>query len=440
VDRIRVTARGREEVLISGIDTLTRRLRSRLGESMRSIEKATVPVSKVTTSSWEALDYFSLAQARRQDGKTKEAVALYELALAKDPEFVAARTSLALVLIQFMGQAEKGKDMLKQALKDAQSQGLPPRDMLPLKAVHRQFVDGDLEGALAEYRTIMELFPDLMPPYNNAGRILQALGRHDEAATMYEDAAKRGPRNSIPLQNLWFLHMNFRMDAPAAESTGRRLVDLAPTLANSHSFLGYCLAVQEKFADAEKELRKALEIEPDHPYALANLGHVLFAAGKASAAVPIYRRVVELDKQRKSENTLVWDSIALALVQREAGQTAEARNTCGDVRAELVKKTSGPAPAPGDWIALGALETIAGERAKAEACLKKIRPAEIKDPYTLCDLAECYAILGMPALAVEFLKKFLQAGSRDLYFPVILPEFQSIRKNPQFRALFKLVG
>ncbi len=236
VDRIRLTTRGREEVLLSGIDKLTRQVRSRLGESIKSIEKADVPVAKVTTSSWEALDYFSLAQARRQDGKSKEAATLYELALEKDPGFVAARASLGLVLIQFLGQVEKGKDMLRQALKDAQSQGLPQRDLLPLKALHRQFVDGDLEGALAEYRTITELFPDLMPPYNNAGRVLQALGRYDEAATMYEEAFKRAPKSSIPLQNLWFLHMNFREDAPAAESTGSAFRRFGPGIGEFPQF------------------------------------------------------------------------------------------------------------------------------------------------------------------------------------------------------------
>ncbi len=247
VDRIRVAARGREAVLLKGIDQLTGRLRSRLGESLGSIEKAARPVATVTTSSWEALNYFSLAQAKRSDGRFKEAVALYELALDKDPKFVAARSSLALVLIQFMNDEKKGQAMLRQALEDGMSQKLPEKDLLPLKAVCRQFVDKDLEGALAEYKTLMELFPDLMPPYNNAARVLQALGRYDEAVPLFEEAARRAPKSSIPLQNAWFLHMNLRHDAPAAERAARRLAELAPSLANSHSYLGYSLAVQEKF-------------------------------------------------------------------------------------------------------------------------------------------------------------------------------------------------
>ena len=51
VDRIRVTALGREEVLLSAIDKLARQVRSRLGESLNSIEEADKAVIQLTTSS-----------------------------------------------------------------------------------------------------------------------------------------------------------------------------------------------------------------------------------------------------------------------------------------------------------------------------------------------------------------------------------------------------
>jgi tetratricopeptide (TPR) repeat protein len=438
VDRIRVTAKGREDVLLKGIDDLTKRLRSRLGESLSSIEKSNASVATVTTSSWEALDYFSLAQAKRNESKAKEAAALYELALGKDPHFVAARSSLGLVLIQFLGQKDKGKDMIRQALKDAQAQALPERDVLPLKAVHRQFVDGDLPGALEEYKTLIGLFPDLMPPANNAGRILQALGRYDEAAAMYEEAIKRAPRSSIPLQNLWFLQMNFRKDPRGGESAAQRFVDLAPTLANSHNFLGFSLAVQEKYAEAEKELRKALDLDPEHPYALANLAHVLYASDKPGEAVGLYRKILDFDKLGKSAGSPEWDGIALALALRDSGQGAEAQRGLAEIRAGLEKKDAGSAPTPDSWVALGALEAVAGDFGKADACLQKIRRPEIKDPNTLMDLAELYALLGKPAQAVDLIHESLEMGFSDCFFPVILPEFKAIKKTAGFRKIFKL--
>ncbi len=220
VETIRVTARGREEVLLKAIDTLSDKLRSRLGESLRSIGKASRPVSQVTTSSWDALKEFSVGQARWQEGKFQDAARFFELALAKDPQFVEAHGSLGLVLIQFLRQEEKGQEMLRRALQLALAQDYPTRDLLKLKAVNRQFVDKDLPRALDEYRTLREVYPDFMPAWNNSGRIMQALGRYDEAAAMYEKAAETAPRNTIPLQNLWYLYYYYQEGRPGGRNDG----------------------------------------------------------------------------------------------------------------------------------------------------------------------------------------------------------------------------
>jgi eukaryotic-like serine/threonine-protein kinase len=438
VARIQVKSNGREDVLLKGVDKLSREVRSRLGESLNSIEKATVSVAKVTTSSWEALDYYSMAQARRDATKYKEAAALYQLALEQDPHFFAAQGALGLIQVQFLDQAERGKEMLRGALREAQSQGAPESQIQGFKALNRQFVDGDLEAALAEFRTMMNLFPDLMPPANNAGMILQALGRYDEAAAMFDEAAKRGPKNSIPLHNLYYLQLNFRKDAAASESAARRLVELAPGLAMTHNSLGYCLAVQEKFREAESELRKALEIEPEHAYALANLGHVLFAAGWAKEAVPIYRRVLELDAAGKTAGWPEWDCVALAMALRESGQVEEAKKATAQGRDLTTKRLKGRPPKAEDWLAFAGLAAVGGDTDRALIYIDRAAPAVIKDADSLMDLAQIYALLGRPGPAIEHIKKSLAAGFDDPLFPVILPEFQVLRKHPEFRALFKL--
>jgi serine/threonine protein kinase/Flp pilus assembly protein TadD len=440
VDRIRVTARGREEVLLRAIDELSEKLRSRLGESLRSIEKANRPVSEVTTSSWEALKDFSMGQAKWQEGKFKEAAQYFELALEKDPQFVEAGGSLGLLQIQFLGQEEKGQEMLRLALKLAEAQDYPPRDLLKIKAVNKQFVDKDLAGALEEYRMVRELFPDFMPAWNNTGRILQSLGRHDEAAAMFEKAVELAPRNSIPLLNLWYSHSLFRKDIRAAETTARRYVAMAPELANTHSILGYTLAVQEKFPEAEKELRKAVELEPGHPYALPNLAHMLLAAGKAAEAVSFYRKVAELGPKGGMFGHPAKNAFDLASALKEAGNRKEAEQIAAEAQATMLKDFGTAKPDARNTILLGKLSAISGKAGEGRAYLNKALEAGDEDPYTLMDLAGLYAVLGQEKPATATLKKSLEQGFSDPFFPVILPEFFSIRKNPDFRALFKLVN
>jgi tetratricopeptide (TPR) repeat protein len=255
---------------------------------------------------------------------------------------------------------------------------------------------------------------------------------------MFEEAAKRAPKSSIPLLNLYQLQLNLRKDASAAEPVARRLVELGPGLAMTHAGLGYCLAVQEKFREAELELRKALEIESEQPEAFPNLGHVLFAAGWAKEAVPIYRRVLELDATGKTSGWPEWDCVALALALRESGQVEEAEKATAQGRDLETKRLKGRTPEAADWLAYAGLAAVGGDTERALVYIDRAVPAGIKDPDTLMDLAEVNALLGRPGPAVEYIKKSLAAGFSDPFFPVIIPEFQVLRKNPEFRALFKL--
>ena len=441
IDRIRVTARGREEVLLKAIDVLSDKLRSHLGESLKSIEKANRPVTQVTTSSWDALNSFSLGQARWQDGKVQDAAKFFELAIEKDPQFVEAHGSLGLVLIQFLRQEEKGQEMLRRALKLAEAQDYPTRDLLKLKAVNRQFVDKDPQRALEEYRTLREVYPDHMPAWNNSGRILQSLGRFDEAAAMYEKAAELAPHNSIPLLNLWYLYYYYKRDVQAAERAARRYAAMASDLANSHSLLGFCLAVQEKFPEAEKELKRAIELEPAHPYALPNLAHMLLASGKAAEAVPYYRKVAELGRNGGMNGDPEINAYDLAVALGASGSREEAGRVAADAEASVLKEHGPGKPDAGDFICLlGKLCAVAGRKDQGLAYLNRALAAKSDDPGSLADLAGLYAGLGQVKPAVAALKAALDKGLSDPLFPVILPDYLPIRKDPGFRALFKLAN
>ena len=436
VDRIRVTAKSKEDVLLHAIDEMAGQVRARLGESLGSIRKADRPVAEVTTSSWDALNYLAMATAKWQQGKFNDAAALLELALENDPQFVDARGTLGLIYCQFLNDRAKGKDLLKRALADAERQKIAQRDLLKLRAVNRQFVDDDMPGALEQYRLLRELYPDYMPPWNNSGIILRGLGRFEDAAAMFEKAATCAPRNSIPLYNLWNLQIGQLHDAAAAERTARRLVSVSPDIANSHSMLGYSLAAQWRFADAEREFRRTTELDPEHPYGVPNLGHVLFAQGRAADAVPVYRKMVDMGKRRLTTGNPATESFDLALALRNAGNAAEAATVAQDASAAVLNKLKGAAPGPFELAALGALAAAAGQAETASQYLARAERAPKADANTLMDIAELQALLGRKQSALATMRKSFAAGYSDFFFPAIIPGFQPVRNDPEFRALF----
>jgi len=434
VDRIRVTARGREDVLLNAIDKLAHEVRVRLGESIGSIQKADEPVVKVTTSSWEALHYMAMGQAKWNEYKFKDAAAFFELALEKDPHFATARGSLGLLLIQFLGQQEKGKDMLKQALIDAE--GLPQDEYLMLKAVRRRYVDGDLNGALDEYGLLIQLYPDMMQPYNNSGMILRDLGRYDEAVKMFAKAAEVAPRNSIPIGNLWFTHIFFRKDPEAAEESARQLVNLGPEIANYQHSLAWSLVAQGRFEESLPIFRKVLDLEPEHYYGLPNMAHVLLAVGAADEAVLKYKELRELVSQGRRRGSYAKECFNLALALLEAGEQQEAKRVAAEGQEALLKILEKTSPNAQNLLILAQLEWARGRMDETQRNLNEALKMGIKDPYTTMDLAELYAVLGEGMLAIKCIKNSLESGYGDPFFPLVFPAFQSIRNDPEFRALF----
>lgn len=436
VDRIRVKALGREEVLLHAIDKLARQVRSDLGESLESIQEADKNIIQHTTSSWEALHYLSMGQSKWHEGKFKEAASFFELALEKDPEFVAARGSLGLVLIQFLGQREEGKDMLRRALKDAED--LPQKEFLLIKAVNLWYVEENYQDALEQYRIIRELYPDLMQPYNNSGVILRDLGQYEEAIAMFEKAAEVAPTNSIPLANLWWTHLTFRKDPASAEEVARRVVALSPNIAIHYHWLGYALAAQARFDEAVEAYKQVLSLEPQHSYGLPNMAYVLLAAGRPAEAVPYFKKILELVQQGQMKGYYPVSCFDLALALRESGDKKEAKKIADQGIKDLIQKVG--EKWKGAWIPLlmAKLELISGNQDKAREYLTQAETLGLNDQGAYVYMAEVQALLGNHDKAIQTLRKVLEAGHKDPYFLHLYPAFQPIRDNPKFRDLFSL--
>jgi tetratricopeptide (TPR) repeat protein len=434
VDRIRVTALGQEEVLLHAIDELVREVRSSLGESIDSIEEADMPVVKATTSSWEALQYVAMGQERRQAGHFKDAAGFYNLAIEKDPHFASAKASLGLILIQFLNQKEEGQEKLRQALQDAV--GLPQQEYLMIKAVNKWYVDEDYTGALEEYRIVRELYPDLWTAYNNPGVILRGLGQFDEAIAMFEKAAELSPRGSTPLANLWFTHLNYKKDPRAAEGIARRLIALAPEIAYCHHFLGYSLAAQGRYEEALEAYRKTIEIEPNHAYGRPNMAHLLIVTERPEDAIEHYREVRVLVSQGQIHGTYVSSSLDLAIASKFAGDEERTKRVVEEGKEVHLETMEETGPNAQLLVVLALLDAVGGDIDAAEESVKKALELGINDPYSTMNLAEYYALIGKKDRAIETLKKAFDMGYSDPYFPMIIPAFQPIRFEPEFRAVF----
>ncbi len=425
-----VAARGREEVLVSAIDELTRRLRERLGESLESIARRDAPLVRYTTSSLEALELAALglrASARTDHAKAERC---YREALQHDPHFAMARAALGLVLLQFRGRPEEGKKELARALADADA--ISPREHLHLRALNRQYVTEDLPGALDDYRFMSELYPDMFQPYNNSGRILEKLGRFEDAEAMYGRARQADPRSAVPLWNTYYLCAGPLRDPGKAEAAARALVALDPGVANAQHALGWSLVMERRFAEAEEQMKATLRMAPSLPRARANLAHLQLRRGALEEAIAGYRGLSSAVPSASAEH----DALCLGLALRAAGRRAEA--TAATLPAAETMKARGrrsPLDA-GDEGLLAALLAVAGRTAEARAALARAgRGGERPGPNTLW-LARGYAAVGEDDRAAALVESTLAAGiENDPYMVLVDPSFAAIRDRPEVDRL-----
>lgn len=428
-DRIRITAKGSDQVLLESIDELTRTVRRRLGESLRSISETDPPFAKYTTSSWEALRLVALASNQWASTRWRDAADSFELALEEDPEFAIARASLGLLQIQFLGQPELGKQMLVQALADASE--VSRREFLLLRAVNRQFVDEDLDGALADYRVVSDLYPDAVAPYNNSGRILQGMGRYEEAVRMYDRARAVDPRSIFPVHNMWWVLNQFLLRPIEAEEAARTLVDLQPENPWSHHALGWTLVSLRRFDEAEEEMKTVLEIDPSHPFAAANLGHLLYRRGEFQEAAEVYGSTFQRSHESEQIETDIYDSLCLGLALQGAGRQDEAREVFERELAAHQSNVRKGMEAGREICLLAAL----GRSREAWSLAEDIESRDPTDPAELLILAEVYTLVGQSEVAVQALERAFAAGFDDPYYILVDPLLGGLQSEPAIDRL-----
>jgi len=428
-DSIRLTAKGRDKVLLESIDTLTRQVRRRLGESLRSIAETDPPLVQYTTSSWEALQLYSTGLQEWAASRMEEAARSFELAIDKDPQFAMARGSLGLVYIQFLGREEEGRQLLHQALEDASE--VSQREFLHLRAVHRQFVEGDLDAALADYSLMSRLYPDAVAPYNNSGRILQDLGRYEDAARMYRRAAEVDPRSPHPLFNLWYV-LNIKLAQPvAAEKAARTLLELQPDSPWARHALAWSLVSQRRFEEAEAGMRAVLEVDPRNGYALPNLAHLLYRRGAFAEAAAIYREIHKRSHASDEIGTENFDSLCLGLALQGMGRNGEARQVLESEIADNRARFEGGQL----MIWQGCLLAASGRTAEAMDFARDLEAADPTVPGRLLALAETLALVGEREAAIAALERAFDAGYDDRYYILVDPPLVGLADHPAIDRL-----
>ena len=83
---------------------------------------------------------------------------------------------------------------------------------------------------------------------------------------------------------------------PKARAAAQKALEINPNMAEPHATLGYVLHEYDwKHAEAEKEFKRAIEIDPNYPSAHQWYGEYLMNMGRSDEAIAELKRALELD-------------------------------------------------------------------------------------------------------------------------------------------------
>jgi eukaryotic-like serine/threonine-protein kinase len=200
-----VTAASKEKVL-NAVGEAASGLRTRLGESLASVQKFDAPLDEATTSSLEALKEFSLgtretAQASAAGSSGLSAgVSHFERAIQLDPSFASAYASLAITYLNLYGPSRAAMYYTKAyELRDHASE----RERLRITALYYQSVVGDLNKSSEVLAEQIASYPRQASRARNNLAILYAeQGKYSEALQMERQAIAESPSTTIFFGNV----------------------------------------------------------------------------------------------------------------------------------------------------------------------------------------------------------------------------------------------
>ncbi len=424
--------------ILQAIDRLSKRMRERIGESLRTI-RANDPLEQVTTASLPALRFYTQAIRVSNEGNEDAAIAFLEQAIAADSGFAMAYRKLAVQLSNLRIETTR---MIAAATKAYQHRDrLPEVERYLATAWYFDAAVYDVEQANNAYRAVLAIQPDEGTALNNLGVNLEIARRFAEAESLYVRAIETGAvdvnyRGAVRTQMVQgkvaearatlaqfakafpaspavpALRARMAWTAGAGDSAEASFRELAGQPAPSAQVtaaegLAALAQAQGKLAEAERQLRlvmtlrEKMNLPADYLAAATELASAQVLYGREPAAA---LRTIDSALARHS-----WAAITpldrpapqMAVAYARAGQPARGRHLMTEYEAsvpEAVRRGD-----PSRLLAAGLLAFGEGRAQDAIAALREYNEATGScTTWGLADLGRAYELAGQKdsALAV----------------------------------------
>ncbi len=360
----------RKEDVLNALTQIASKFRTRVGESLVTVEKHDTPLAEATTPSLAALKAYSMGWKVVASPGGDAAIPFFKHAVEIDPKFAIAYASLGL-MYGSSGETELGTENIRKAyeLRDRASDN----EKFFITAYYDGRATGNQKKAQQTCEAWAQAYPREWKPHSFlAGFIYPVLGEHEKAAEeaqetielapdfgvgyallgsnslsldrlgAAEDAARRASERKIEIPLLALLRYDVAflkgdiggMQREVAAARGKSGVE---ELISDHQ--AFALAYAGHLQEATKMLRRASDLAQQAAHREKAAGFETRAAlweafyGNAPAAKPAAMAALALAKNREVQ---YGAALALAI----AGDSSQAQRLTNDLESSFPEDTS----------------------------------------------------------------------------------------------------
>jgi Predicted integral membrane protein len=257
----------------------------------------------------------------RTPPELKKGIDFFRQAIKLDPKYAAAYSGLAdcytaLGYGSFISPKDAFPNALEFASKAVELDSTLAEPHASL-GYYRFYYDWDWAAAEQEFRTAIALNPNYELGYDWYGYYLTAMKRYDEAKIIFKKAIELDPL-SVPINTDISFCYYYTGDYANAIKKLQESIRMNPKFVLAHIWLGRTYQLKKMYPEAVIEYKKALEVSPDWPVALSQLGSVYGVSGNKAEAQKILDSLISW-----SSNKFVT-SYGVALVNMGLGDKEKA--------------------------------------------------------------------------------------------------------------------
>jgi serine/threonine protein kinase/tetratricopeptide (TPR) repeat protein len=296
----------------------------------------------------------------------------------------------------------------------------------------RRTADG-LRQAIERLERAVELDPEFALAYSELADCYALLnwyvepppaGAWERAKESALRAVEADPNLPESHASLGFVRLHYDRDWMDAERELRKAIQLKPSNQVAHRWYAYSLSAMGRHDEAYAEIERARQISPQSAVIATAVANVLFLAGKFDDSVAQARKSLELDPGAVAAHTILRWAYELKGMHNEAMAAFEQeRSFAGDTPTTHAKRAH--------------VLAATGKREEAQAILTEIIANRQQNWVTAYEIAIIYTWLGDVDNAFRWLAQAEREHAVGFTFVRVDPHLAKLRLDPRFADLMR---